>query len=107
MAATAYNPAGNPVLSFWVCDLAGKFYQEPDDGRIVIDELIATWWHRFLPFPGRQHPWIHLVPNFDILKPPPVSWFDREMKTVLASPWMMSQRASTPDHAAHLPAAVY
>ncbi len=69
-------------LSFWVCDLAGKFYQEPDDGRIVIDELIgylvAT---AFLPFSWPAailgFIWFRI---FDILKPPPVSWFDREMK---------------------------
>jgi len=27
------------LLSCKICDLAGKHYQEPDDGRIVIDEL--------------------------------------------------------------------
>jgi phosphatidylglycerophosphatase A len=69
-------------LSFWVCELAGKIYQEADDGRIVIDELIgylvAT---AFLPFSWPAailgFIWFRI---FDILKPPPVSWFDREMK---------------------------
>ena len=42
-------------LSFWVSDVAGKFYQEADDGRIVIDELIGYLiTTAFLPFLGRQ-----------------------------------------------------
>lgn len=69
-------------LSFWVCDRAGAIYQEADDGRIVIDELIgylvAT---AFLPFSWSAailgFIWFRI---FDIVKPPPVSWFDREMK---------------------------
>ncbi|MCW8859256.1 MAG: phosphatidylglycerophosphatase A [Deltaproteobacteria bacterium] len=69
-------------LSFWVCDLAGKFYQEADDGRIVIDELIGYLITvAFLPFSWPVailgFIWFRL---FDILKPPPASWFDREMK---------------------------
>ena len=72
-------------LSFWVCDVAGKFYGEADDGRIVIDELIgyliAT---AFLPFSWPVailgFLWFRL---FDIIKPPPANWFDREMKNGL------------------------
>ena len=69
-------------LSFWVCDLAGKIYQEADDGRIVIDELIGYLiTTAFLPFSWPAailgFLWFRL---FDIIKPPPASWFDREMK---------------------------
>ena len=72
-------------LSFWVCDKAGVIYQEADDGRIVIDELagylITT---AFLPYSHGTallaFIWFRV---FDILKPPPVSWFDREMKNGL------------------------
>lgn len=69
-------------LSFWVADKAGKIYGEADDGRIVIDELVgylATV--IFLPFSWPTALigffWFRL---FDIIKPPPANWFDREMK---------------------------
>ena len=69
-------------LSFWVCEEAGKIYGEADDGRIVIDELVgylATV--LFLPFSWGAALlgffWFRL---FDILKPKPADWFDREMK---------------------------
>lgn len=69
-------------LSFWLSDQAGKIYGEADDSRIVIDELagylIAV---AFLPFSWGVailgFLWFRL---FDIVKPPPASWFDREMK---------------------------
>jgi len=72
-------------LSFWVCDLAGTYYEEADDGRIVIDELagylVTTV---FLPFSWPvaigAFFWFRL---FDITKPPPANWFDREMKNGL------------------------
>jgi len=69
-------------LSFWVSDVAGKFYGEADDGRIVIDELIGYLiTTAFLPFTWPVailgFLWFRL---FDIIKPPPANWFDREMK---------------------------
>lgn len=69
-------------LSFWACDQAGKLYGEADDGRIVIDELIGYLVTvAFLPFSWGTALlgffWFRL---FDILKPPPANWFDREMK---------------------------
>ena len=69
-------------LSFWAADEAGKIYGVADDGRIVIDELVGylvtvaflpwSWTTALLGFF-----WFRL---FDILKPPPASWFDRHMK---------------------------
>ncbi|HEX9778150.1 MAG TPA: phosphatidylglycerophosphatase A [Geopsychrobacteraceae bacterium] len=70
------------VLSFWVSDLAGRIYAVADDGRIVIDELVGylvtvallpfSWQTALLGFF-----WFRL---FDIVKPPPASWFDKKMK---------------------------
>lgn len=72
-------------LSFWICERAGQLYQEADDGRIVIDELLGYLvTTAFLPFS-----WTAAIVGFilfrifDILKPPPVDWFDREMKNGL------------------------
>ncbi len=72
-------------LSFWVCQHAGVIYQEADDGRIVIDELVGYLiTTAFLPYSFGTallaFLWFRV---FDILKPPPVSWFDREMKNGL------------------------
>lgn len=72
-------------LSFWACDVAGKYYGEADDGRIVIDELIGYLITvAFLPFSWSTailgFIWFRI---FDIVKPPPASWFDREMKNGL------------------------
>ncbi|SDZ79630.1 phosphatidylglycerophosphatase [Desulfuromusa kysingii] len=72
-------------LSFWVCDVAGKYYNEADDGRIVIDELVGFLvTTAFLPFSWSTailaFIWFRI---FDIVKPPPASWFDREMKNGL------------------------
>lgn len=70
------------LLAFWTADIAGKHYGVVDDGRIVIDELLGylvtiawlpfTWTTALLGFA--------LFRLFDITKPPPASWFDREMK---------------------------
>jgi phosphatidylglycerophosphatase A len=70
------------LLSFRISDVAGEFYGEADDGRIVIDELagylVTTL---FLPFSwGTALLAFILFRIFDILKPPPANWFDREMK---------------------------
>ena len=72
-------------LSFWVCDEAGIYYGEADDGRIVIDELVGYLiTTAFLPFSWPAailgFIWFRV---FDILKPPPIGWFDREMKNGL------------------------
>lgn len=70
------------LFSFWVAGEAGKIYGVTDDKRIVIDELvgylISVAW---LPFS-----WVTAAAGFvlfrlfDILKPPPASWFDRTLK---------------------------
>lgn len=70
------------ALSVWICDLAGRFYGEADDSRIVIDELVGylvataflpfTWGTALLAFF-----WFRL---FDILKPPPIGLIDRSFK---------------------------
>ena len=69
-------------LSFWVADEAGRIYGVADDGRIVIDELVGYLVTvLFLPFSWGTallgFVWFRI---FDILKPPPANWCDRELK---------------------------
>ena len=69
-------------LSFWASGEAGRIYGVVDDGRIVIDELVGylvtvaflplSWEAAILGF--------FLFRLFDIVKPPPASWFDRRLK---------------------------
>lgn len=70
-------------IAVWVAGAAGRIFGTADDGRIVIDELagyLVTV--SFLPFSGAGallgFVWFRF---FDILKPPPVRWVDRTMKT--------------------------
>jgi len=69
-------------LSFWVAGEAGRHYGVVDDGRIVIDELLgylATV--ALLPFSWTAAiAGFFLFRLFDITKPPPARWFDRELK---------------------------
>jgi len=69
-------------LSFWVADEAGRIYGVADDGRIVIDELVGYLVTvAFLPWSWSTAVlgffWFRL---FDILKPPPANWLDRDFK---------------------------
>ncbi|HMB15470.1 MAG TPA: phosphatidylglycerophosphatase A [Pelovirga sp.] len=70
------------ALSVFICQCAGSYFGEADDGRIVIDELAGylvtvaflpfTWETALLAFF-----WFRL---FDILKPPPIGYIDRSFK---------------------------
>jgi phosphatidylglycerophosphatase A len=70
------------LFSFWIAQRAGQIYGVVDDRRIVIDELLGYLLTvAFLPFT-----WTAALLGFaffrlfDILKPPPASWFDRQVK---------------------------
>ncbi len=70
------------ALSVFICEGAGSYFGEADDGRIVIDELagyLVTV--AFLPFSWGTALlaffWFRL---FDILKPPPIGHIDRNFK---------------------------
>jgi len=69
-------------LSFWAAGAAGKIYGVVDDGRIVIDELVGYLVTvAFLPFTWSTAVLGFLLFRlFDILKPPPASWFDQKLK---------------------------
>jgi phosphatidylglycerophosphatase A len=70
------------ALSFWVAGAAGQIYGVVDDGRIVIDELVGYLVTvAFLPFAwGTAIAGFLLFRLFDITKPPPARWFDRQLK---------------------------
>jgi phosphatidylglycerophosphatase A len=65
----------------WVADVADRELEEHDSGKIVIDEVVGfltataamevTWSQLFLAF--------FLFRLFDIVKPPPASFFDEKV----------------------------
>jgi phosphatidylglycerophosphatase A len=70
------------AVAVWAAGEAGRYYGVTDDRRIVIDELAGylvtvaflpwSWLTAWLGFA-----WFRV---FDILKPPPVGWIDRQCK---------------------------
>jgi len=66
----------------WACGAAGRALGVADHGGIVIDEVVAflfvlwavpaLWWAWLLGF--------GLFRLFDIWKPQPIRWFDRNLK---------------------------
>jgi phosphatidylglycerophosphatase A len=76
------------ALGVWVCDKTGRDLGEPDHGGMVWDEIVAFLLVLFFtPFAGAliRTPssmfWnvlaFSLFRFFDIVKPPPISYFDR------------------------------
>lgn len=69
-------------LSCWVSGKAEIIFQEKDSGKIVIDEVVGYLVTMIaIPFD-----WRYIVAGFflfrffDIVKPPPASWFDQKLK---------------------------
>jgi len=70
------------VLGFWICDQTNKALGSHDHGAIVWDEITGflltmfmapvAWWSILAGFV--------LFRLFDIVKPFPISWFDRHLK---------------------------
>lgn len=70
------------LLSFWCSQRAGEIFAVSDDGRIVIDELAGYMTTvAFLPFSWTAAIAAFLLFRlFDIFKPWPACWFDRQVK---------------------------
>jgi len=70
------------ALGCWACQRVGRELGAPDHGGMVWDEIVAFWLVLWLtPASG----WAQLVAfvlfrAFDIVKPPPVHYFDRHFK---------------------------
>jgi phosphatidylglycerophosphatase A len=69
-------------LSCWVSGKAEVIFNEKDSGKIVIDEVagyLVTM--TAIPFDWRfMAAGFFLFRLFDIVKPPPARWFDRQLK---------------------------
>jgi phosphatidylglycerophosphatase A len=69
------------VAGIWICDVTEKAIGIPDYPGIVWDEIVGYWVTMFLVPPGWQ--WLFLgfilFRFFDILKPWPISWLNKNV----------------------------
>lgn len=66
------------AIGVWVCDITGKALGDSDYGGIVWDEVVAMLLVLFFTPPGWEW-WLLafvLFRFFDIVKPPPIRYFD-------------------------------
>ncbi len=78
------------LLGIKVCDRTGRDIGVADHGSIVWDEIIAIWLVFLFVMPasfGTQC-WAFLwFRFFDMVKPPPIAWFDRHFKGGFGVMW--------------------
>ncbi len=71
------------VVGVWVCDKTGRALGVPDHGAIVWDEIVAIWLVMLLvtptSFSGELVAFL-LFRAFDMIKPPPIDYFERRFK---------------------------
>lgn len=71
------------VVGVWACSITGRNLGIADHGSMVWDEVIAFWLVLLFVMPAGL--WTQLAAFlifrfFDMLKPPPISYFDRHLK---------------------------
>lgn len=70
------------LLGCWACAVVGRELGTPDHGGMVWDEVVAIWlvlWLTPASLPLQALAFV-LFRFFDILKPPPVRYFDQRFK---------------------------
>lgn len=70
------------LLGVWACEVAGRALRSPDHGGMVWDETIAFLLVLFFtPGEGYWQAFAFLIFRFfDILKPPPIRYYERRFK---------------------------
>lgn len=77
-------------FGIWVCDRTGRDIGVADHGSIVWDEIIAIWLVLLFVMPTDTvtQVWAFLVFRFfDMVKPPPIAYFDKHWKGGLGVMW--------------------
>ena len=78
------------VIGIWACHRTGRALNSPDDGSMVWDEIIAFWLVLVLVMPAGfkvQLAAFVVFRFFDMVKPPPIAWFDRRFKGGFGVMW--------------------
>ncbi|NYT58285.1 phosphatidylglycerophosphatase A [Alcaligenaceae bacterium] len=77
------------VLGCWACQRTGTEMGRPDHGGMVWDEIIAFWLVLWLTPAGWGAQLLAFVifRLFDIIKPPPIHFFDNRLKNGFGVMW--------------------
>ncbi|WP_397474795.1 phosphatidylglycerophosphatase A [Pusillimonas sp.] len=81
--------AGSFAYGCWACHKVGKELGRADDSAMVWDEIVAFWLVLWL-MPeelGIQAVAFVIFRLFDIIKPPPIRYFDKKFKNGLGVMW--------------------
>jgi len=73
----------------WACHRVGKELGRPDDSAMVWDEIVAFWlvlWLMPQEFAVQAVAFV-VFRLFDIIKPPPIRYFDKKLKNGLGVMW--------------------
>ncbi|MFZ6816466.1 phosphatidylglycerophosphatase A [Undibacterium sp. Rencai35W] len=78
------------AIGIWACSVTGKNMGVSDHGSMVWDEIIAFWLVLLLVLPASFSTqcwaffWFRV---FDMIKPPPIGYFDRQLKGGFGVMW--------------------
>lgn len=78
------------AIGIWACSVTGKNMGVSDHGSMVWDEIIAFWLVLLLILPASFSTqcwaffWFRV---FDMIKPPPIGYFDRQLKGGFGVMW--------------------
>ncbi len=78
------------VVGVWACQVTGRHLNSPDDGSMVWDEIIAFWLVLVLVTPANfstQLCAFIVFRFFDMVKPPPIKYFDQHIKGGFGVMW--------------------
>lgn len=78
------------LIGIWACERTGRDLGIADHGSMVWDEIIAFWLVLVFIMPADRatQTWAFLwFRAFDMIKPPPIKYFDRTMKGGLGVMW--------------------
>ena len=78
------------ALGIWACGKTGRDLGAPDHGGMVWDEIVAMWLVLVLVTPAslKMQFWTFICFRFfDMVKPPPIAWFDRRYKGGFGVMW--------------------
>jgi phosphatidylglycerophosphatase A len=78
------------ALGVWVCEITGRNLGAPDHGSMVWDEIIAIWLVLLFILPAdlKTQFWAFLLFRFfDMVKPPPIRYFDQHIKGGFGVMW--------------------
>lgn len=78
------------VIGIWACERTGKDIGAPDHGSMVWDEIIAFWLVMVFVMPAgwkTQLAAFLVFRFFDMVKPPPIAYFDKHFKGGFGVMW--------------------